>query len=60
MIFADNENKMYWMNNSMRQFDLSTAGDPSSASNACPSVVLYYSSDFSADLDGGNFEKYVF
>lgn len=55
MIFADNENKMYWMSTQMRQFDLSTAGDPSSASNTCPSAIANTTdSDFSADLDGGN------
>ena len=61
MIFADNENKMYWMNSSMRQFDLSTAGDPSSASNTCPSVIPNTTdSDFSADLDGGNTRSMFF
>jgi hypothetical protein len=55
MIFADNENKMYWMSTQMRQFDLTTAGDPSSASNTCPSAIPNTTdSDFSADLDGGN------
>ena len=39
----------------MRQFDLTTAGDPSSASNTCPTAIPNTTdSDFSADLDGGN------
>jgi len=60
MIFADNENKMYWMNSSMRQFDLTTAGDPSSGP-ACPTAIANTSdSDFSADLDGGNTRSMFF
>ena len=61
MIFADNENKMYWMTTQMRQFDLSTAGDPSSATNTCPSAIPNTTdSDFSSDLDGGNTRSLFF
>ena len=60
MIFADNENKMYWMNNSMRQFDLTTAGDPGSGP-ACPTAIANTTdADFSADLDGGNTRSMFF
>lgn len=60
MIFADNENKMYWMSTQMRQFDLTTAGDPSSGP-ACPTAIPNTTdSDFSADLDGGNTRSLFF
>jgi hypothetical protein len=61
MIFADNENKMYWMSTQMRQFNLSTAGDPSSASDTCPTAIPNTTdSDFSSDLDGGNTRSLFF
>lgn len=54
MIYSDSQNKMYWMNTSMRQFDLSTPGDPGSGP-ACPAQIANTDySDFSTDLDGGN------
>jgi len=54
MIYADSQNKMYWMNTQMRQFDLTTAGDPLSGPQ-CPTAITNTSdSDFSSDLDGGN------
>ena len=60
MIFADNENKMYWMNSSMRQFDLTTAGDPGSGPS-CPTAIPNTSdSDFSSDLDGGSTRSLFF
>ena len=60
MIFADNENKMYWMATQMRQFDLTTAGDPSSGP-ACPTAIANTTdADFSADLDGGNTRSMFF
>ena len=54
MIYADNENKMYWMNTQMRQFDLTTAGDPGSGPSCPTAIPNTTDSDFSADLDGGN------
>ena len=54
MIYADNENKMYWMNTQMRQFDLTTAGDPGSGPSCPTAIPNTTDSDFSSDLDGGN------
>ena len=54
MIYADNENKMYWMNTQMRQFDLTTAGDPNTGPSCPTAIPNTTDSDFSADLDGGN------
>ena len=54
MIYTDNESKMFWMNTSMRKFDLNTKGAPGSGPE-CPSQIPNTDySDWSSDLDGGN------
>jgi len=60
MIYADSQNKMYWMNTQMRKFDLTTAGDPSSGPQCPTAIPNTTDSDFSSDMDGGNTRSLAF
>jgi len=60
MIYTDNENKMFWMNNAMRQFDLTTAGNPNTGPSCPTAIANTTDADFSADMDGGNTRSMFF